>query len=50
MDKVKRYIVCTDNGKWYEIEATNPNEAIKKLPNKALVVEMVFNELEQEEC
>ena len=49
---MKRYILCCDNGRWYEIMAKNPNEAIKQTRNfdSGDAVVFVFAEENEEDC
>ena len=49
---MKRYILCCDNGRWYEIEAESPNEAIKATRNfdSGDTVTFVFAEENEEDC
>jgi len=49
---MKRYILCCDNGRWYEIEAETPNEAIKQTRNfdSGDTVTFVFAEENEEDC
>ena len=49
---MKRYILCCDNGRWYEIEAKSPNEAIKATRNfdSGDTVTFIFAEENEEDC
>ena len=49
---MKRYILCCDNGRWYEMEAKSPNEAIKATRNfdSGDTVTFIFAEENEEDC